>query len=215
MENIEIINLWKQYDEKLEKSLSLNKKILTELQQQKAKNALRGSFRVKLWTVILGLAYVSMLIYFLAFSFSFANIYLKVSVGLHALVCLIATISYTCQLVQIRQIDNAENIVQMQHKLARLQASTVNIVAVLCLQLPVFSSFNITDHLIYQTPLNFWFIQVPIMILFTVVAIWLYRIIDIKNMDKKWFKLMFYGDDWSSIIKAGRFLREVETFERN
>ena len=215
MENIEIINLWKQYDEKLEKSLSLNKKILIELQQQKAKNALRGSFRVKLWTVILGLAYISMLIYFLVFSFSFASIYLKVSIGLHALVCLIAIISYTCQLVQIRGIDNAENIVQMQQKLAKLQTSTVNIVGILCLQLPIFSTFNITDRLIYQTPLNFWFIQVPIVLLFTVVGIWLYRIIDIKNMDKKWFKMMFYGDDWSSMIKAGKFLREVETFERN
>jgi hypothetical protein len=214
MENIEIINLWKQYDEKLEKSLSLNKRIIAELQQQKAKHALRGSFRVKMWTVILGLSYVAMLIYFLTFSFSFASVYLKVSVGLHALVCLIATISYSCQLVQIRQIDNAENILQMQQKLAKLQVATVNVVAILCLQLPVFSTFNITEKLIYEMPLQFWFIQVPIVLLFATAGIWLYRMIDIKNMDKKWFKLMFYGDDWSSMIKAGKFLREVKDFEK-
>lgn len=215
MENIEIINLWKQYDERLEQSLSLNKRIVAELQQQKAKKALRGSFRVKLWTVILGIGYVGILVYFLLFSFSFASIYLKVSVGLHAFVCLVAVLSYVCQLLQIKQIDNSENILQMQQKLAKLQASTINIVGILCLQLPVFSTFNITDHLIFQTPLNFWFIQVPIVLLFTAVGIWLYRIIDIKNMDKKWFKMMFYGDDWSSMIKAGQFLKEAEAFEKS
>lgn len=215
MENIEIINLWKQYDEKLEKSLSLNQKIIAELQQQKAKNALRSSFRIKLWTVILGLLYVGMLVYFLSFSFSFASIYLKISIGLHALVCFIAILVYINQLVQIKQIDNAENVVQMQQKLAKLKVSTVNVVAILFLQLPVFSTFNITEKLIYETPLNFWFIQVPIVLLFTAVGIWLYKIIDIKNMDKKWFKMMFYGSDWSSIIKSGKFLKEIENFEKS
>ena len=215
MENIEIINLWKQYDEKLEKSLSLNQKIITELQQQQAKNALKSSFRVKLWTVILGLLYVATLVYFISFSFSFASIYLKVSIGLHALVCFIAILIYINQLVQIKQIDNAENVVQMQQKLAKLKVSTVNVVAILFLQLPVFSTFNITEKLIYETPLNFWFIQVPIVLLFAAAGIWLYKIIDIKNMDKKWFKMMFYGSDWSSIIKSGKFLKEIETFEKN
>lgn len=215
MENIEIINLWKQYDEKLEKSLSLNQKIIAELQQQKAKNALKSSFSVKLWTVILGLLYVATLVYFISFSFSFASIYLKVSIGLHALVCFIAILIYINQLVQIKQIDNAENVVQMQQKLAKLKVSTVNVVAILFLQLPVFSTFNITEKLIYETPLNFWFIQVPIVLLFAAAGIWLYKIIDIKNMDKKWFKMMFYGSDWSSIIKSGKFLKEIETFEKN
>ena len=215
MENIEIINLWKQYDEKLEKSLSLNQKIIAELQQQKAKNVLKSSFRVKLWTVILGLLYVATLVYFISFSFSFASIYLKVSIGLHALVCFIAILIYINQLVQIKQIDNAENVVQMQQKLAKLKVSTVNVVAILFLQLPVFSTFNITEKLIYETPLNFWFIQVPIVLLFAAAGIWLYKIIDIKNMDKKWFKMMFYGSDWSSIIKSGKFLKEIETFEKN
>lgn len=215
MENIEIINLWKQYDEKLEKSLSLNQKIIAELQQQKVKNALKSSFRVKLWTVILGLLYVATLVYFISFSFSFASIYLKVSIGLHALVCFIAILIYINQLVQIKQIDNAENVVQMQQKLAKLKVSTVNVVAILFLQLPVFSTFNITEKLIYETPLNFWFIQVPIVLLFAAAGIWLYKIIDIKNMDKKWFKMMFYGSDWSSIIKSGKFLKEIETFEKN
>ena len=51
MENIEIINLWKQYDEKLEKTISINHKLITELQQQKAKKALRPARNSKYFTV--------------------------------------------------------------------------------------------------------------------------------------------------------------------
>ena len=65
MENIEIINLWKQYDEKLEKSLSLNQKIVEELQQQKAKNALKPARNYKYLAVLNGLIYAGLIIYFL------------------------------------------------------------------------------------------------------------------------------------------------------
>lgn len=187
---------------------------MAELQQQKAKKALKPARNYKILAVLIGVIYAAMIVYFLYYLNPFASIFIKASVGIHLLVTILAIGMYMNQLVLIRQIDCSENIVQMQQKLARLQASTVNVIGICCLQLPVFATWNITFKMITETPLNFWLIQMPIVALFTFAGIWLFKNVDIKNMDKKWFKIMFYGVEWSSILKSGRFLREIERFEQ-
>ncbi len=212
MDNLEIINLWKQYDERLEKTLSLNHKLITELQQQKAKNALKPARNYKIIAILGGMIYAAMIVYFLFYTKPATSVFFKASVGIHLAVILIAIGMYIYQVVLIGQIDCSENIVQMQQKLAKLQTSTVKVIAICFLQMPVFATWNITFKLITETPLNFWLIQMPIVALFTFAGIWLYRNVDIKNMDKKWFRILFYGVEWSSILKSGRFLREIESF---
>jgi glucan phosphoethanolaminetransferase (alkaline phosphatase superfamily) len=214
MENIEIINLWKQYDEKLEKSLSLNQKIISELQQQKAKNALKPARNYKYVAVVVGLAYAALIAYFLYHLNSFANIFINISVGIHLLVTLIAVAMYIKQLVLINQIDCSENILQMQQKMAKLQSSSLRVIGICFLQFPVFATWNFRIELIDKNPLEFWLIQVPITLLLTYIGVWFYKNINIKNMDKRWFRILFCGSEWNSIIKSGKFLKEIETFEK-
>lgn len=215
MENMEIINLWKQYDEKLEKSLSLNQKNIIELQQQKAKNALKPAKNYKFVAVFGGIIYAIAIVWFLGKINPQASIFLKASVVVHLAVIIIAIGMYARQLALISEIDTSENVIQMQQKLACLQASTVKVIAICCLQLPVFATWNISFKLINEQPLNFWLIQMPIVALFTFAGVWLYKNIHIKNINKKWFKLMFHGAEWSSIIKSGQFLEEIKSFENN
>lgn len=214
MENIEIINLWKQYDEKLEKSLSLNQKIVAELQQQKAKNALKPARNYKYLAVLNGLIYAGLIVYFLYYLNPFTSIFIKVSVAIHLLVTLVAIGMYVRQLVLISEIDRSENILQMQQKMATLQSSTLKVIGVCFLQLPVFITWGISFELINNNPLVFWLVYVPIVFLFTYVGIWLYRNINIKNMDKKWLRIMFYGAEWNSILRSGKLLKDIESFEK-
>jgi len=213
MDNLEIINLWKKYDEKLEKTLSINYKLVSELQQQKAKRALRPARNYKIIAVIVGVIYVAMITYFLYHLSSFASIFIIGSVSIHLVVMLIAIGMYIRQLVLINEIDQSENIIYMQQKMATLQSSTVKVIGICFLQFPIFSTWNINFELIYDRPLAFWLIQVPIMGLFTYIGIWFYKNLDIKNIDKRWFRMMFWGAEWSAILKSGRFLKEIESFE--
>ena len=215
MENIEIINLWKQYDEKLEKTLSLNQNIVAELQQQKAKNALKPARNYKYLAVLNGLIYAGLIVYFLYYLNPFASIFIKVSVVIHLIVTLVAIGMYVRQLVLIGEIDRSENILQMQQKMATLQSSTLKVIGVCFLQLPVFITWGISFELINNNPLAFWLVYVPIILLFTYAGIWLYRNINIKNMDKKWLRIMFYGAEWNSILRSGKLLKEIETFEKD
>ncbi len=213
MENIDIINMWKQYDEKLEKSLSLNHKLVTELQQQKAKNALKPARNYKLFAIFSGLIYAALVAFFLYHLSPFASIFLIISVAIHLFVILLAIGMYVNQVVLIAQIDRSENILQMQQKLASLRASSVKVIAICFLQMPVFATWNISFKMINETPLNFWLIQMPIVALFTFAGIWLYKNVDLKNMDKRWFKIMFCGTEWSSVLRSGKLLKEIDSFE--
>ena len=214
MENIEVLNLWRQYDEKLEKSLSLNQKIIAELQQQKAKNALKPARNYKYIAVLIGIVYAALIAYFLYNLSPFASIFINLSVGVHLIVTLIATGMYVRQLVLINQIDTSDNIIQMQQKMAKLQSSTLRVIGICFLQFPVFATWNINFDLIYNRPLAFWLIQVPVIVLFTYIGIWFYKNINIQNMEKRWFKIMFCGSEWNSILKSGKFLKEIENFEK-
>ena len=126
---------------------------------------------------------------------------------------LIAVGMYIRQLVLISEIDRSENIVQMQQKMAKLQSSTIKVIGICFLQFPVFATWNINLELITERPLAFWFIQMPVVALFTYIGIWFFKNINIKNIEKRWFRMMFWGAEWSSILKSGRFLKELENFE--
>jgi len=194
--------------------MSLNKTIIQEIQQQKAKNALRPARNYSLVAILVGLIYAGLVVYFLNFTYPFTSVFTQISIAIHLLVTLIAIAMYIRQLCRISEINQSENVVQMQQKLAKLQSSTVKIVGISLLQLPVFSTWNISFELINEQPTQFWFIQMPIVLLFTFAGIWLYKNMDIKNMDKKWFKIIFYGSEWSALVSSGKFLKEIERFEK-
>jgi len=214
MDNIEILNLWKQYDAKLEKTLSLNQKIIIELQQQKAKKALRPAKRIKLFAVIAGIIYVLVLAYLVYHSLSFEKIFFVGSLSISIVITTIAIATYIHQLVLINEIDNSEHVIYIQQRLAKLQASTLKIVGLLLLQLPFYSTWYINFEWINRSPNAFYFIHVPVVLLFALASIWLYKNINIKNKDKKWFRFLFSGPEWTSIIKSGQFLDEIESFSR-
>ncbi|MDQ7949022.1 MAG: hypothetical protein REI78_15510 [Pedobacter sp.] len=210
MENTEILKLWKQYDEKLEKNLSLNQRIISELQQQKAKKALTPVKRIKWGAVLIGIIYIGFLGWGLYHLWPSQQVFLLGSITGHLLFCIAAIILYLRQLIVIHEIDVSENIIHIQQRLALLQTSTVKVVALCLLQLPLFSTFNITLSLINDRPFHFWLIQMPIVALFTVMGLWLYINVHPRNADKRWFRILFCGSEWSSILRAGKLLKEID-----
>jgi len=63
--------------------------------------------------------------------------------------------------------------------------------------------------------IKFWLISVPISILFTLLSIWLYRNLTLKNMGKKWVRnLVNSTPEHTSVFKAMDFLKEIEEFRK-
>lgn len=222
MDDIELKNIWQAYDQKLEEarvlnlqSWVLNFKSFEAIQTQKAKSKLNSLARFKIWVIVAGILWVLFLIYLIYHSFVFSSLFFVISAGIIALITLVAVIVYIQQVMWIRQIDNSESIVVVQQKTAKLQASTLRIVRVLFLQMPFYTSFWFTPQWVMSGDPGFWFISLPITLLFAFLSIWLYRNINSKNVDKKWFKILFNSPEWTSVTKAIHFIKEIEEYKND
>lgn len=212
MEEMELKSLWQAYDKKLEKSLAMNRHLVREVQTQKAKSVIRSMKGIKVIMLLLGIVWVLFLGFLLYHSLTWQKVFFVISAGAIMIFNIIAIAVYIRHLVLIRQIDNSNSVVHTQKKLAELQASTIRIVGILFLQSPFYTTFWYTPAM--SGDIRFWLISVPVTALFTFASIWLYRNISYKNVEKRWFRLLFSGREWTAIDKARTFLKEIDEFER-
>ena len=211
--------MWKEYEQRIEQARVLNLQAwavnlqtIEYLQAHKAKTKLGSLANFKIWMVVFGMLWV-VLLGVLLYGNQGKNIYFTVSVAMLMIFTLIANVVYIWHIVLIRQVNYSESIIAMQEKLSELQASTINIVRILWLQMPFYTTWFWNSKWIREAGLSFWLTSVPITLLFCFFSIWLYRNITYKNVNKKWFRILFRGKDWDSVIKAINYLDEIEEFK--
>jgi len=217
MEDLLLKEMWTSYDKKLERSLALNHRVLTELQQQKARSVLRPLKANKIVAVILGIIWAVFLLVNIAvfvWEMSVYRLFFVVSAMAIVITTIAAVVVYIRQVILIQQLDNSMNIVEAQKKLAILQTTSINIARVLFLSMPFYSTFYINKTMVENGTIGLWVFQATVTIALTALAIWLYRNMKMENADKRWFKFIFGNSEWSSVTKAMSFLREIEDFQK-
>jgi hypothetical protein len=220
MEDIELKNIWNAYERKMEEarilnmqSWALNLRVFEALQTEKAKSKLNRLANYKIMAAIFGIPWI-VVMGILLYGNRFNNIYFSGSVAMILAFTLMAVFFYIRQAVAIRQINYSESITATQQRLANLQTSTINSIRFIWLQMPFYSTWFWSNKWM-RTDIKFWIIAFPVTLLFTFLAIWLYRNISLKNMNKKWCKLFVSGIEWTSIMKARSFLEEIEEFKKD
>jgi hypothetical protein len=222
MNDTELKNLLESYNHKLEEarvlnlqSWVLNLQCFETLQSQKAKSKLRSLLTFKVVAVILGVLWVIFLGYLLYHSLQMSKIFFVISAGAVMLFTILAIIVYTWQIVLIGKINNSNNVLDTQEKIVRLQLSTLNVTRILFLPAPFYCTFWWNMQMMTDSPLSFWLISFPVALFFILATVWLYRNISFKNVNKRWFKILFDSPEWTSLLKAKNFLEEIESFKRN
>ncbi|MCD6066490.1 MAG: hypothetical protein K0S33_1316 [Bacteroidetes bacterium] len=210
MEEAQILQLWKLYDAKVEQSLSINKKLLKDSLERKAASALRSLKPVRWTGIIVGVLWCLAIGVIVVSSWGFTTIYFKASLIINFIITAIAIGLYIYHLVLLHQFDNSQQVVEAQQKLVQLQESNLRTLGILLLQLPVYSTWFITDEWIQNSPSTFWGIQMPIVLIQTWIGIWLFRNLNYKNYNKKWFQWFVSKGEFGRIQKAMNFLKEVE-----
>jgi len=217
MEDIEIINLWKSNDKKINENLLLNRKNAEEIIKMKAQSLLSSMKPIKTFTIMIGVLWVSLgtvvlgNIYFDAFSE--ANKFFLFSATIQVGLTAIALFLYLYQLITIHQVDITEPILKTQEKLASLKASTLWVARILFLQLPVWTTFYWNGSMLENGNWFLFIIQGTITFLFTYVAIWLFFNIKFENRDKKWFRLIFNGKEWTPLMKSLELLGQTDEYK--
>lgn len=224
MEDIELKNIWKEYDRRLEEarvlnlqSWALNMQCFEMLQREKMKSKLGRLARFKIAVIIVGLPWTFLTGYLFVRSLSwpFLLFSIPVSAGAIFVFNLYAIGAYIRHIVLIRQINNSESIVDTQLKMARLQSAILRTLRILFLQAPFYTTFLYSLAWVKEWGPVFWWSSVPVTLLFVFLSCWLYRNISLKNAGRKWFRFLFKGPEWNYTVQAAGFLQEIEAFRQN
>jgi len=220
MEDFELKNMWDASNKQLEQarilnlqSWALSTKTFESLQKHKAQSKLSGLSNFKKWMIALGVIWVLFLV-LLVVGDRFKHVYFSASVAIVAAFNIYAVFAYIKQVILISQINYESRLIDTQKKLTELQVSTINIVQILFLQAPFYTTFYWNTQWM-QTDIKFWLISFPLSLLILLASVWLYRNISFKNAGKKWFRLLMGGREWTSIIDARKYLEEIEEFRNN
>ncbi len=221
MEDIELKNMWKEYDRKIEESKILNLQswvlnlqAFEYIKTEKAKSKLNALSSQKKWMIALGFTWVLFLVFLVVNSLEVSKIFFVVSTGSIAIFSILAIITYIRHIILINEIDNSDSLVEAQQKTALLQTSTLKIVRILFLQSPFYTTFFWSPQMITGNWVAFWTISFPVTLFFIWISVWLYRNISFRNANKKWFRLLFAGSEWTSVTKAMKYLNEIDEFKK-
>lgn len=217
MDDIEIINLWKSNDEKINENLLLNRKNAEEIMKMNAQSLISSMKPIKTFIILFGILWVGLGTVVLSriylYNFSEVNKFFLYSFTIQVGLTAIALFMYLYQLITIHQVDITEPILKTQKKLASLKASTLWVARILFLQLPVWTTFYWNGSMLENGNWFLWIIQSAATFSFTYVAIWLFFNIKFENRDKKWFRLIFKGKEWTSLMKSLELLEQTVEYK--
>lgn len=209
MEDIEIINLWKSYDKKLEENLLFNRKNAEDITKIKTRSLLTSMTPLKIFTIVCGILWVGFIDMLIFHLFHVATSFFLVSAIILSLLNKLAIGIYLYQLILIHQVDINEPVLATQEKLSSLKSSTIWVARLLFLQLPVWTTFYLNENMLINGNIWFYAIQLILTASFTYLAGWLFFNIRYENRDKKWFRLIFNGKEWYPVIKSMELLNQI------
>lgn len=215
MEERDILALWKSYDQKLEANLLLNRKNTADITGMKVQSLLASMKPIKIFTLVVGVLWVLFVDTLIINLFAIANPFFLISAGIQVLLTKFAIGIYLYQLILIHQVDVSEPIVATQSRLTRLQSSTLWVARLLFLQLPVWTTFYWNKSMLENGNTFLYIIQIAVTLAFAFLAVWLFLNIRYENRDKKWFKLIFDGVEWTPVIRSMELYKEIEAFEED
>lgn len=218
MENIELINSWKEQNAKIEKTLAINKLILKEIIGRKAESSLKGLVRLTTAGIIAFVFYLLILGYALFYAisnYSSASNYFIVSMSVIALINIKGFADYIKHLSWTKNLNYDGSVMEIQKQLSRLQLSIIDHAKFMCLQFPFWTTFYLSNSWFPQdVGLPYIIFQIAITGSFIYLTYWLYKNHKPENLNKKWFRNLIAGSGGKSVEKAIEFYREIEEFEK-
>lgn len=219
MENTELISIWKSQNTKIEKTLAINELLLKEVTNNKVKTSLKSLITLKTAGIVAFILYILLLSYLLVYSisnYSSSLNYFIVSISVITLVNIKGLADYIKHLVWANNVNYNGSIMEIQQQLSRLQLSIINHAKGMCLQIPFYTTFYLSNKWFPQdVGLGYIILQVIVTGAFVFLTYWLYKNHKTENLDKKWFRNLITGTGGKPVMKAMEFYKEMENFKKD
>lgn len=214
MEDVQLLELWQSYQRKLDRALAVSEQNAQAVTKMKIKSLVGSTRPVKWLAVLTGLLWVLAIDSLLIRVYPVASLFFMVSAGLQSLLTKIAIGIYVYQLVLIQQVDILAPVAALQARVAKLTASTRWVARILFLQLPLWTTFYLHEDLLDGSGVLFYLVQGGVTLLFCFMALWLFVNINPQNQDKRWFRLLFSGKEWTPVMEAEHMLADIEEIKK-
>jgi hypothetical protein len=209
----EFQQLWKTYEQQLQKSMKLNQQLLEANLSRKARAAFNWQIAFKIMMMGLGLAW-NIFVGGLLWRYHTEPAF--VVAALMVLSCTGYAIGgYFLQVSIMLQMNMSGSIIDTQKQLAALEAIMIRTLRVPFLQTPAYFFFFVTRHMVATSGPWFWVIEGLSVGGAIVVTMWVYRHITLDNAGKKrWVRAIMDNEGWKAIKRARGFVREIEEFRK-
>ena len=220
MEDEYLKKIWNSPNREIKDFLNINDKSFELTQTRKAKSKIKSLIFSKIIGITLGLGWILfmfILIYYCVFytPMSLGKGFFVGSLSMILLITSLAVLLYVKDIFTIKQIDNSESVTGTQLKLASLQLSIIDSVRISWLQLPFYSTWYLNYELIMHGNIIFWIVQIFVTGLTTWLAIWLFRNINYKNLNKKLVRDLMQGVGFYSATQALDYIKEINNFKND
>ena len=215
MNENELANIWKSYDQKLEQVLVLNKQLTMDLTKEKLNRTIVKLRRPKRNILFLGIPFTILLCFVTYVGFMSGGIFVTLGFGSISLIMITVIVLYFYHLYLINGIDNDENVHDVQRKLSKLKLSSYNVTRISILQLPFWSICWMSWDALQDSILLYGGVNLIVFLGLGYLAFRIYRSFDIHNLDSKVNKFFFSGSEWDPIIKSSQILDQLKEFKIN
>ena len=214
MNDTDLKYLWQAGNNQIAISQKSDKTSLDNLTKRNVSHFLSSMKPIKIFTLLVGLLWVFgigyVLIKLTINAYDQVSPYFLYSAYFQVMLTAMAVILYIIQLSTLYSIDFNKPVVILQKTLINLKASTLNVIKILILQLPFWTTFYWNESMFKNGTLPLFILQGAVTISFTCLAIWLFFNLKFENADKWWFKLLLQGKEWEPIITSINILNEME-----
>ena len=214
MNDTDLKYLWQAGNNQIAISQKSDKTSLDNLTKRNVSHFLSSMKPIKIFTLLVGLLWVFSIGYVLIKltinAYDQVSLYFLYSAYFQVMLTAMAVILYIIQLSTLYSIDFNKPVVILQKTLINLKASTLNVIKILILQLPFWTTFYWNESMFKNGTLPLFILQGAVTISFTCLAIWLFFNLKYENADKWWFKLLLQGKEWEPIITSIDILNDME-----
>lgn len=212
LQDKELLAIWSTYDQKLDQVLSLNKEIVRNMTTEKVSRTIRRLRLPKLAMVVIGIPYTLVLYTITFLAFLGGAPFVMIGFGAISLIMTVILIIYGYHLYLIYQINCAQEIVDVQQKIAKLRLSTYGLARWTVVQLPFWSVCWMSLDAHKASPFLYGGINLMVFLALCYLAYLLYSRLDIRHSDSRVRRFFLSGSEWEPIIKASNILEELKEY---
>ncbi len=218
MEALELKKIMAAYDNKLDKTLRLNKSLMNELRLEKSQNSIKKILRYRIFEVVIFSFLAIFLGWYIANNLDQTHLVIS-GIILHVFT-LVALVGSIGQIVLLQQIDFSKPIIEIRKKIELVNSHGLLFVKLIFLSAPVWWSYAIvaidlflgTDLYLYLDP-DFVLRYLVINFLLIIPLLWVFYKLSYKNLHIKWVRKTIRLFTGTKTMKALEFLNDIEEFK--